>query len=150
MPYFNNYCKWLDHIVGRYCRCVSVSNVKVLYDMTAFDQLPFEAVVNFKDCIVYESGGPGGSLSSTESLQMVPWVTLRDEELQHIERDVIDYVGDMQECDAYQCCQLGCRHPTHIKQVHLMYEKIVTSVMISSEKYMRQKIKVNKFKIVPG
>ena len=51
ISYGNTHCKWLDHVVGRDSDNVSVSSVRVLYEVIGSDHLPLETVLTIKNDI---------------------------------------------------------------------------------------------------
>ena len=59
-------------------------------------------------------------------------------------------MGDFSDFTVTKCHKIGCRDMNHLAQIEQIYDKIICSINVASQNYVRKQKKINKFKIIPG
>ena len=142
----SSHCKWFDHIIGRNSQYSQVRNVKVHDDLIGSDHFPISAVIFLDNS---QEDIPVNKLWTVSS-NFVDWQCLKDEELQHIESHAMLEIGNFLDYNATCCHTVGCMNKSHINQIKLMYEKIISSIYVGSRTYVKERKKKDKFKVIPG
>lgn len=149
ISYGNTHCKWLDHVVGRDSDNVSVSSVRVLYEVIGSDHLPLETVLTIKNDTPFSAGelepNDGASVQ-----YYVDWNNLSMEDIQMIEERALDIMGNFLNCVPLRCTKPGCRHGDHIREIDRLLDLLIESVRSASEIVQKEHRRKNKYNIIPG
>ena len=148
VSYGNSYCKWLDHVVGRETDDITVSSIRVLYDMIGSDHLPMETIISFSG--LDENVSQISNDVDVSGHKWVDWNNLTQKDIDDIEREALLIMGDYLSSKTVCCTELGCNSSGHLQEIHELFELMCNAVRIASESFTKEKHKINKFKVIPG
>ena len=146
--YGGSHCKWLDHFIGRDCIGVELKDMAVHYDLVGSDHLPISANLVIDDDILERQRY--SCAKDDVSSFYIDWGKLQPNELELIEEIVLNAIGGTADCGAAQCHKIGCRDQSHIKDICMIYDEITSSIATASFQFRKEKIKKNKYKVIPG
>ena len=148
MSYSGAHTKWLDHIVGRDCNDITVSNVKVIYEKYGSDHLPLTMQISINRQASYI--GNNNRTDNKSNRLFVNWEKLKADEITRIENTVVQELSLYDDCEFLFCTKLGCQDELHHQQISSMYSSMSVSIVRGSLEFSREITKANKFRIVPG
>ena len=149
ISYGNSYCKWLDHVIGRDADGIKVTSTRVLYNFIGSDHLPMETILNFQNC---DDSLESHSVNvGKRPLQlMVDWDKLTLPEIDIIEKEALNIMGNFVSSETVCCTKIGCHNSKHLDELNSLFELMIDSVHVASNKFAREKHSANKFKVIPG
>ena len=148
MSYSGAHTKWLDHILGRDCNDITVSNVKVIYEKYGSDHLPLTMQISINRQARYI--GNNNRTDNKSNRLFVNWEKLKADEITRIENTVVQELSLYDDCEFLFCTKLGCQDELHHQQISSMYSSMSVSIVRGSLEFSREITKANKFRIVPG
>ena len=144
--YGNSLCKWLDHVIGRCSDNVNVLDVKVLYDIVGSDHVPL--LVTFKLC--RDEINPLPLINDFCNDSYVDWENIPVVQIKDISKIAAQHQGSICNSEVYFCDVLGCRNKLCTQNIDLLYDKIVDSIKVSVVEFKKNKIRKNKYNVIPG
>ena len=138
-------CRWLDHVIGRSVEEIRVKNVDVLSHLVGSDHLPLVTYIDVPNCNNYTNVNP----TVNEGLY-ISWEKLSENQVKEIDRNSVNIQGNFKNDFDINCVNYGCRNVKCLENIDEMYFILKRSVEVSSKKFMKTKIRKNKYKVIPG
>ena len=145
MNYGTSQCRWLDHIIGRSTGDIVMTNLNVLYDLIGSDHLPVVAHVSVPTI----NGSVNASHTVIDEI-CIDWNNLSQNQINEIDRSAVEIQGSFRNKLNLVCTNFGCQNINCIKNIDSMYLLLKNSIVVSSNKFLKRRVKKDKYKVIPG